>query len=92
MFRNCTILENLNLSNFNTSKVTNMNSMFLGCNNLTTLDLSSFDTSNVTKMDYMFMDNSNLVYDCSEWNVNLVTTYTDFNRGADNVTAPKWVN
>ncbi len=38
----------LDLSNFNTSKVTNMNSMFQNCNNLTTLDLSSFTFDKLT--------------------------------------------
>ena len=47
------ILE-IDLSNFNTSHVTNMRSMFDGMSNLTTLNLSSFDTSNVTDMSFMF--------------------------------------
>lgn len=37
-----------------TSKVTNMDSMFRYCNNLTSLDLSGFNTSNVTNMSYIF--------------------------------------
>ena len=44
----------LDLSNFDTSNVTDMNSMFAGLPNLTTLNLSSFDTSNVTNMKAMF--------------------------------------
>ena len=50
----------LNLSNFDTSKVTNMSYMFSGMRNLTTLNLSSFDTSQVTDMRYMFDNMSNL--------------------------------
>ena len=50
----------LDLSNFDTSKVTNMRSMFLDMSNLTTLNLSSFDTSNVTNMSDMFYGMSNL--------------------------------
>ena len=38
----------------NTSKVTNMNSMFSGCNSLKSLDLSGWDTSKVTSMMSMF--------------------------------------
>jgi len=41
-------------NNFNTSKVTNMFSMFQECSSLTSLDLSSFDTSKVTDMLQMF--------------------------------------
>ena len=53
------ILE-LDLSNFDTSKVTNMNSMFSGMSNLTTLDLSNFNTSKVMNMAAMFYVTSNL--------------------------------
>ena len=44
----------LDLSNFDTSKVTNMESMFRGMSNLTSLNLSNFDTSKVTNMESMF--------------------------------------
>ena len=47
------ILE-IDLSGFDTSKVTNMNSMFAYMSKLTTLNLSHFDTSQVTNMGYMF--------------------------------------
>ena len=41
----------LDLSSFDTSKVTNMGGMFWG-SHATSLDLSSFNTSNVTKYDF----------------------------------------
>ena len=44
----------LDLSNFDTSKVTNMETMFYGLSSLTTLDLSNFNTSQVTSMVHMF--------------------------------------
>ena len=44
----------MDLSNFDTSKVTNMSFMFFNMSNLTTLNLSNFDTSKVTNMHYMF--------------------------------------
>ena len=44
----------------NTSKVTNMESMFSGCRNLTSLNLSTFDTRNVTTMSNMFLSCSGL--------------------------------
>ena len=53
------ILE-LDLSNFDTSQVTYMQSMFFGMSNLTTLNLSNFDTSKVTNMGAMFLGMSNL--------------------------------
>ena len=63
----------LDLSNFDTSKVTDMGSMFYGTSNLTTLNLSSFDTSNVTNMSYMFYGMSNLTtLDLSSFNTSKV--------------------
>ena len=53
------ILE-IDLSNFDTSKATNMQWMFSGMSNLTTLNLSNFNTSKVTNMSGMFGLMSNL--------------------------------
>ena len=58
------ILKNIldmDLSNFDTSRVTDMKWMFYGESNLKSLDLSNFKTSRVTNMDYMFSGMSNLV-------------------------------
>ena len=60
MFNICQSLTNLDLSNFDTSKVTCMEWMFGVCSSLTNLDLHSFDTSNVTSMDSMFYACSSL--------------------------------
>ena len=38
MFSGCTYLTNLNISNFNTQNVTNMNNMFADCSSLTNLN------------------------------------------------------
>ena len=53
MFFECHV-KTLDVSSFNTSKVTDMYGMFGGCINLTHLNASSFDTSNVTDMNGMF--------------------------------------
>ena len=50
----------IDLSNFDTSKVTNMSGMFYGKFDITTLNLSNFDTSKVTNMSDMFSYMSNL--------------------------------
>ena len=60
MFSGMSHLTTLDLSNFDTSQVTNMNNMFSGMSNLTTLDLSNFDTSKVTNMERMFNNMTNL--------------------------------
>ena len=54
MFSGYSSLTNLNLSNCNTNKVTNMSSMFYGCSSLTNINLSNFNTNNVTNMSDMF--------------------------------------
>ena len=59
MFSNCKA-SSLNLSKFNTSKVTGMAWMFQNCNRLEILDLSSFDTSSVTTFAQIFKGCSNL--------------------------------
>ena len=46
----------LDLSGFNTSKVTDMGLMFGSCENLLSVDVSSFNTSKVTNMDKMFKE------------------------------------
>ena len=67
------ILE-LDLSNFNTSQVTDMYSMFNGMRNLTTLNLSNFNTSKVTDMSFMFYNMPNLTtLNLSNFNTSKVT-------------------
>ena len=64
----------LDLSNFDTSKVTNMSYMFNGMFNLTSLDLSNFDTSKVTNMTSMFSHMANLTaLNLSSFNTSNVT-------------------
>ena len=55
MFYYCRELTSLDLSNFNTSKVTDMRSMFSICGGLTSLDVSSFNTSKVTDISICLM-------------------------------------
>ena len=72
MFYDCT--TSFNLSNFDTSKMTDMSWMFDNCLSLTTLDLSNFDTSNVTNMSYMFSYCSRLIsLDLSSFDTSNVT-------------------
>ena len=44
MFKDCPKIKILDLSNFNTSNVTDFGDMFSGLKALTSIDLSSFDT------------------------------------------------
>ena len=75
MFSGCSyLLEELDLSGFDTSKCTNMNGMFENCYDLVTLNISGFDTSNVTNMSSMFSGcNSLTSIDISSFNTSKVT-------------------
>ena len=67
-------LEEVNLSSFNTSNVTNMAYMFSGCSSLINLELNNFNTSNVTNMNSMFYHCSSLTsLDMSSFNTSNVT-------------------
>ena len=66
--------SSIDLSSFNTSNVTNMNSMFRDCSSLTSLDLSSFNTSKVTNMASLFNSCRSLTsLDLSNFNTSKVT-------------------
>ena len=66
------------LTNWNTSKVTDMSGMFSECHQLEELDLSSFDTTNVTNMSKMFRDDSSLKsLDISSFDTSNVTDMVD---------------
>ena len=53
LFFGCNITF-IDISGFDTSKVTNMSYMFTNCKSLISLDLSNFNTSSVKTMEYMF--------------------------------------
>ena len=74
MFSECTALASLDLSSFNTEKVTSMAMMFNCCSALTSLNLSSFKTEEVLTMGYMFYGCSALTsLDLSSFNTAKVT-------------------
>ena len=84
-------VTSLDLSNLDTSKVTDMMDMFTGCSGLTSLDLSNFDTSNVTSstgMSYMFKNCSSLTnLDLSNFDTSNVTTFINMFEGCSSLTS-----
>lgn len=60
MFYNCTNLESIDLSSFETENLQQMPHMFYSCTKLETLDLSSFATPNMTSMLSAFQNCKNL--------------------------------
>ena len=72
VFNGCEKLTALDLSGWNTSKVTQMSHVFGGCKALTSLNVSGWDVRNVKDMDYIFSGCSSLTsLDLSTWNVTL---------------------
>ena len=81
-------IKSLDLSNLDTSNVTNMDSMFGSCSGLSTLDLSHLNTSNVTNMDGMFGGCSGLsTLDVSYLDTSNVTSMDGMFRGCKSLTS-----
>ena len=81
-------LTTIDLSNLDTSGVTDMSYMFDSCYDLTSLDLSNFDTSSVTNMSYMFYNCSGLTsLDLSNFDTSGVTNMTHMFSYCDDLTS-----
>ena len=81
-------LTTIDLSNFDTSKVTDMTYMFSNSTNLTSLNLSNFDTSKVTGMSSMFDNLHSLTtLNLSNFNTSQVTDMSDMFYGVSNLTS-----
>ena len=79
MFFQCFELTELDVSNFDTSKVTDISNMFTRCKVLTTIKgLNNFNTSNVTNVSWLFQDCSALTtLNCSGWDLSKITYMQD---------------
>ncbi|SEK96088.1 surface protein [Ruminococcus albus] len=86
MFGGCTKLTSLDVSGFDTSKVTDMSWMFGGCSNLTALDLSGFETSSVTYMRCMFWSSGELS------SLTLGENFKNIAKDAELLNGKGWVN
>lgn len=87
MFNFCSSLTKLEgVSDWNTSKVESMSSMFALCP-LTSLDLSNWDTSNVEHLQCMFSTCSSLtsVGDISNWDTSKVVSMADMFTGCSSL-------
>ena len=87
MFAGVSNITTLNLTSFDTSKVTNMGYMFSAMFSLTTLNLSNFDTSQVTNMGSMFAYMRNLTtLNLSNFDTSKVTDMSRMFSGISNLT------
>jgi surface protein len=87
MFNNCGSLKTLDVSNFNTSKVTNATYMFASCSRLPSLDLSNWNTSQFQNTNGMFSSCSALeTLNVSNWNTSRITNATQMFNGCRKLT------
>ena len=80
MFYNCSRLQAVNVTSFNTDKVQSMQQMFTNCSSLKSLDLRSFNTPQVKDMSAMFYRCTQLItiYCANNWKSQLqVLTISD---------------
>ena len=76
LFGDCLSLKELDLSSWNTGKVTSLASTFYNCNSLTFLDISTWDTSKVTSFSNTFYNCMSLeTIDVSNWDTSKATTF-----------------
>ena len=88
MFRQCSDIIEIDLSNFDSSLVTTMISMFKSCTSLTSINLTNFDTSQVTNINHMFDGcNSLTSLDLSFFNTSKVTFMNDMFLGCESLTS-----
>lgn len=75
MFMDCTKLESVSFSSWDTSKITSTASMFIYCSSLKNVDLSGWDTSSLTTMSSMFRGCTSLEsVDFSGWDAPNLTS------------------
>ena len=74
LFCNCNSLKSVDVSNFNTSQVENMEYVFDDCHNMTSIgDISNWDTGNVITISRMFSNAQKLTsLDLSKWDTSLI--------------------
>ena len=74
-------VKELDLSNWNTSNVTDMSYMFNQTRNLESINASTWDTSKVKDMNSMFINNDSLkIIDLSNWDTSNVTNMSSMFR------------
>lgn len=70
------VKSGVDLSNLNTSQVTNMKDLFRGAKTIRG-DITNWDTSNVTTMENMFRETPNFNQDIGRWNTSKVVDMED---------------
>ena len=66
MLYNCRSLISLNLSNFNSEKITNISHMLYNCNSLLSINLANANIQNMRNKRYIFYNCNSLIHKISE--------------------------
>jgi len=76
VFAGCTALVKVDLSGWDTSKVTSASGMFVSCSNLISVDFTGWNVSNLTRTGDMFQGCSKLttIYSDVDWDTGKVTS------------------
>ena len=91
MFFNCIELSELNVADWNTSRVTSLERTFCECRSLVELDVSRWRTNRVTNMYKTFAGCYNLSeIGVGNWDVSKVTEYTWFMDSNQTVNGKPW--
>ena len=76
MFKGLSNITYIDLSNFNTSQLTNIDNMFYDCTSLTSINFQKFDTSRLLIMEYVFYNCYSLKsLDLSSFDTSKVTDF-----------------
>ena len=85
LFLDCRNITEIDLSNFNSSSVTQMNEIFKNCFSLTSINFDNFITSKITFMQQVFFDCKNIkTLNLSTFNTSLVQSMHEMFRGCSN--------
>ena len=82
--------NDIDVSNWDVSNVTNMYTMFEGCSKFKGKGLENWDVSKVESISYMFFDCINFDCDLSNWNVNNVKNMKRMFYNCNLKNTPKW--
>ena len=86
LFSDCWDITEIDLSNFNSSSVTQMNQMFRNCFSLTSINFDNFITSKITSMQQVFFDCKNIkTLNLSTFNTSLVQSMHEMFRGCSSL-------
>ena len=93
MFKGCSSLIKLNLTNFATNKLGNMKGLFSECSSLFSIDISSFDLSRVTNMNSIFSDCRKLIsLNLDNLKINNVVDMNSMFKGCSSLTSITFSN